>query len=127
MPAVTDATAQDLVKEIKRAVDLLEKVIAEPAEASEEPQVPEDFSLIAGPALDADVFRIEAHGPIDDTVTAFLRNEATGDLVDLDETQRGPGLLIAAAPLGDLTDGTWKAGIEQGGRELRSTTVDLIA
>jgi hypothetical protein len=121
---VTNATAKSLVKEIKRATELLESVIVGADEPVSEEQVPEDFTFTAGPAFDKPVFRVEVHGPVDDTSNVFLRR--AGAVTKLTKKRPSTGVLIGETRLGPLAVGTWEAVFEHNGEELRTTTVELI-
>jgi hypothetical protein len=124
MAAVTDATAKQIVKEIRRGLDLLELLVVGPPREEREPAGAE-FTFAAGAAFDKAVFRIMVTGPLNDSSRVILRQDGTAaQLATKRPTDR---TLIGEVKLSDLHEGPWEAVFEHEGKELFKEETELEA
>jgi hypothetical protein len=124
MAAVTDATAKQILKEIRRGLDLLEQLVVGPPREEREPAGAE-FTFVAGPAFDKPMFRIKVTGPLNDSSRVILRQGGQeAQLATKRPTERS---LIGEVKLSDLQEGPWEAVFEHEGKELFNEETELEA
>jgi hypothetical protein len=111
-----------LVTEIRHTVEEFRKRFEEEAPVEIE-GASGGFIEIAGPASDADVYRIEVRGPVDDLSELVLRKDGTPLKLTI---ERQPGILLRTeVPLKDMDAGTWEAVFVHNGTEHVITRTEL--